>query len=95
MFAERDHPDEEQHLESAVEVLRLKAYGSQKKVKPLVRRELTATVLELRQIERGNLNGFQAVNPEGAPFALGILVKKMPDVNLGPDASHEETVVFA
>ena len=46
MFAEGNHPDEEQHLEPAVEVLRFKTYGLQEEVKPLVRGKLATAFAE-------------------------------------------------
>ncbi len=65
----------------------------QQQVDPLVGRELAAALPVFVQVERGELDRLQALDPERAPLPLGLLVVLVPDVHLCPDAAHQQAVV--
>ncbi len=93
MFAERQQPQQEEELHPPLEVGRLQADAAHQQVDPLVGRELAPAAAVLLQIERGDLDGLQALDPEGAFLALLLLVVLVPDVHLRPDAAHQQSVV--
>ena len=73
---------------------RLVAHAADDQVHPFVRGELGPQAAILLDVEGGDLNRRQGVDPEGM-FALVLLVVVEADVHLGPDAAHEQPVVVA
>ncbi len=73
-LAEREQPDQEEQLQPAVEVGRLHADAADQQVDPLVGRELAAALPVLVEVERGELDRLEALDPERAPLPLGLLV---------------------
>jgi hypothetical protein len=73
---------------------RFHAYGTDQEVYPLVTCELVTAFDELWQIEAGQLNRLQILDPEGAAFSFGLLIVPMNQVYLGPNAAHEEPIIL-
>ena len=92
MLAERQQPDQEEQLEPPVEVGRLHADAADQQVDPLVGRELAAALPVLVEVERGKLDRLEALDPERAPLPLGLLVVLVLEVDLRPDAAHQQAV---
>ena len=52
-------------------------------------RELAAAFPVLFEVEGGQLDRLEAVDPERTPLAGCLLVVLVPDLDLRPDAAHE------
>ena len=66
--------------------------AADQQVDPLVGRELAAALPVLVEVEGGELDRLEPVDPERAPLAGGLLVVLVPDVDLRPDPAHQQAV---
>ena len=71
---------------------RLHADAAYQQVNPLVRRELAAALPVFVQVERGELDRLEPLDPERASLALLLLVVLVPEVHLCPDPAHQQPV---
>ena len=93
-LAERDQPGQEQELQAPRHLRRLVAHAAHDEVDPLVGRELGPLALVLLQVEGGDLDRRQLVDPERV-LALAFLVVGEAHVDLGPDAARQQAFVVA
>lgn len=91
-LGQRDQAGQVMQLLAAVEVRRFEADGPQEQVDPLVGRELAAALPVLFEVERGELDRLQPLDPEGAPLPGHLFVILVLDVHLRPDPAPQQAV---
>ena len=93
-LAQGNEAGQEQELQAPRHLRRLVAHAAHGEVDPLVRRELGPLALVLLQVEGGDLDRGQLVDPERV-LALAFLVVGEPHLDLGPDAAGQQAFVVA
>ena len=89
-----NEPHQEEQLQPPGHLAGLIAHAAHDEIDPLVRRELPADVSILVEVEGGDLNRRQLVDPERV-LAPRLFVVFEAHVDLRPDTSHQKPLVVA